>query len=678
MGPVRKAQLAAVGVTTVGDLLLHLPTGYQDRRRVTAVEDLPPEGGTFLLEGHLVGVRGRRARRRGLHIVEGSLEDATGSLSVVWFNQRWFAHQLDENLRVLLYGQVGTSRRGGLQIVNPEVMQPRGENEHVGGLMPLYSALGPISGRAIRPIIHSALSSLEVLEDPLPEYLRTEGGLLGLAEALRVVHEPPANSSSKAVSEVEQKRSPAHLRLAFDELLAFSCGLVLRRERLQKSRGVACRVDDGLRRRAADMLDFSLTGAQRRVLKDIVEDLSAGSPMARLVQGDVGSGKTVVAALAMLIAIENGVQAALMAPTELLAAQHLTTLTELFSTALWKPRLLTGTLTAAEKKDVLSGLATGRLPLVVGTHALVQDGVDFANLGLVVIDEQHRFGTAQRQRLVSKGRQPHVLVMTATPIPRSLALTMYGDLDLSVIDELPPGRRPVRTEIRDGSSRTRVYEFVRQEVAQGGRAFVVFPLIEVNDAFDARALESHVDELKRALPGVGVGVLHGRLESGLQEEVYRRFRSGELQVLAATTVIEVGIDVPEASVMVIESAERFGLSQLHQLRGRVGRGDRPSWCVLVVGEDAGEMSLQRLEVFAKTADGFAIAEADLAMRGPGELTGLRQWGHLHFRFADLLAHHDIVEQTRKMARDISAGGCMEDVMRGLSRYHPFARDLMVT
>jgi len=417
------------------------------------------------------------------------------------------------------------------------------------------------------------------------------------------------------------------------------------------------------------MLPFQLTGAQRRVLKEIVADLEVGPPMARLVQGDVGSGKTVVAAMAMLIALENHHQVVMMAPTELLAQQHRAGLERLFQDTPWTPELLSGSVGLVRRREILAGLAGATCPFVVGTHALFQDAVDLANLGLVIIDEQHRFGTCQRQALVGKGMAPHLLVMTATPIPRSLALTLYGDLDLSVIDEMPPGRQPVRTEIRDDGARERLYQFLCREVERGGRIFVVYPLIEASESVDARAVTQQAEEMRLALPGIRVEILHGRMDSVDRDAVLQAFRSGEVQVILATTVIEVGIDVPEATVMVIESAERFGLSQLHQLRGRVGRGARQSWCVVMVGEGASEAARLRLTRFADTPDGFALAEADLEMRGPGELAGNRQWGPSHFRFADLLVHHDLAVRARATARDLSQDGRLPAVAEALSRYH---------
>jgi ATP-dependent DNA helicase RecG len=391
--------------------------------------------------------------------------------------------------------------------------------------------------------------------------------------------------------------------------------------------------------------------------------------MARLIQGDVGSGKTVVAAMAMLMALDSGHQVAFMAPTELLAEQHGRTFSGFLANAGYASEQLTGSMPAAEQRRVRDGLADGLVRSVVGTHALFQESVTFENLGLVVVDEQHRFGVTQRQALAEKGRAPHLLVMTATPIPRSLALTVYGDLDLSIIDEMPPGRRLVKTHLRFEEARTKVFEFLRREIGQGGRVFIVYPFIDASDELEGAALTEHEEEVRRALPGVDVAVLHGRLDRAAREQAISRFRDGSVQVLLATTVVEVGVDVPEASVMLIESAQRFGLSQLHQLRGRVGRGKRQSWCILMADDSLGEDARRRLEVVCESDDGFEIAEADLELRGPGELTGIRQWGPAGFRFADLFRDRDLINLTRDLAAESESSGELEGLREALGAYH---------
>ncbi len=669
VGVARSRLLAAHGIHTLGDLLFHLPLRWEDRRRWVLVEEIEESGSSVAVRGRIMGVFSRRARRRFLTILEGVFEDSSGRMPIIWFNSRGLETRLQQAKTVVLYGVARAAPKGGLQLVNPEVEAMDQGDRWVGALVPVYPILGTIGGPFLRRLICSAMPALDDLRDPLPEAVRRQLDLPDLRTALRDLHRPAPDIDDRAVAALASRRSPSHLRLAFDELLAFSLGLAQLRGRRRMAPGPCCGVDDVIRRRAVSMLPFQLTGAQRRVLGEIAADLEAGPPMARLVQGDVGSGKTVVAALAMLIALENNHQVVMMAPTELLAVQHQAGLERLFQGTPWTPELLSGSVGTARRREILAGLADATCPFVVGTHALIQDAVSLANLGMVVIDEQHRFGTVQRRALVGKGVSPHLLVMTATPIPRSLALTLYGDLDLSVIDEMPPGRQPIRTEIRDDGARERLNQFLRWEVEQGGRVFVVYPLIEASESIDARAVTEYAEEMRLALPGLRVEVLHGRMDPSDRDAVLQGFRSGEVQVILATTVIEVGIDVPEATVMVIESAERFGLSQLHQLRGRVGRGDRQSWCVVMVGAGASEAARRRLARFADTPDGFALAEADLEMRGPGELMGIRQWGPSHFRFADLLIHHDLAVRARATARDLNNDGELPVVAEALSRYH---------
>lgn len=668
VGAVRSRQLGAHGIHTLGDLLFHLPLRWEDRRRWISVGEIEGTGSAVAVRGRVTGLVSRRARRRGLRILEAVFEDPTGQMPVVWFNPRGVEARLRQAETVVLYGVPKDAPRGP-QLVNPEVEVVDDGDQWFGTLVPVYPTLGPIGGPFLRRLVRLALPALDELPDPLPETVRRRLALPDLRTALRTLHRPAPDIDDRGVAALARRRSPAHRRLAFDELLAFSLGLARLRGQRRLTPGPRCGIDDAIRRLAASMVSFELTGAQRRVLGEIAADLEAGPPMARLVQGDVGSGKTVVAALAMLIALENGHQVVMMAPTELLAEQHRAGLERLFRGTQWTPELLSGSVGSARRQGILSGLADAGCPFVVGTHALIQDAVDLANLGLVVIDEQHRFGTVQRQALVGKGVSPHLLVMTATPIPRSLALTLYGDLDLSVIDEMPPGRQPVRTEIRDDGARGKLYRFLRREIDEGGRVFVVYPLIEASESVDARAVTEYTEEMRQALPGLRVEALHGRMDPKARNAVLQAFRSGDVQVLLATTVIEVGIDVPEATVMVIESAERFGLSQLHQLRGRVGRGGRQSWCVVMVGERASETARRRLARFADTPDGFALAEADLEMRGPGELAGNRQWGPSHFRFADLLIHCDLAVRARAVARELNDDGRFSVVAEALSRYH---------
>ena len=625
------------------------------------------------------GVRSRRVRRR-THIVEAILEDETGRLPAIWFNQPWVAQRLESAPQVLAYGQPRLGRGGRLQLVNPEIHRDEGAEpgEGVTGLVARYPPLGGLSGARLRRVLEAARELAGTIEDPLPEDLRRELAMPPLAEAIEELHAPTLREADPErgtrLGELAARSSRFHRRLAFDELLAFALAVESERLRRRGLGGMPCPVDEDIRRLAAERLPFRLTAAQRRVVREIAGDMAGPHPMARLLQGDVGSGKTVVAALAMLLAARAGYQAALMAPTEILAEQHQRTLESLFAGTPFAPVLLTAGVPPAQARTLRDALRQGAVALVVGTHALLQETVDFARLALVVVDEQHRFGAAQRQSLLSKGAAPHLLVMTATPIPRSLALTLYGDLDLSVLDELPPGRLPVRTEVRPVSARSRVLAFVRREISEGGRALLVYPLIEASHRVEAASLEEAVSQIRGELPGVGLGVIHGRMPRAERESVFARFRSGEVQAVLATTVVEVGVDVPEASVIVVESAERFGLSQLHQLRGRVGRGTRASWCILLTHPDAGADARRRLEIFCATRDGFELAEADLALRGPGELAGTRQWGSSGFRFADLVRDNDLVGQARRIAGELAARGELETARSALARFHRMAPD----
>ncbi len=670
IGPKTAAAMAAEGVRTVADLLLHLPRRYEDRSRLTTLDSLLEPGMRVLVRGRIKSVRVRRIPRRRLHIVDGRVEDAHGSLKVVWFNQRWLARRLEKEPELFLYGQIREARGGGIELLNPEIEKAA---EDVEGIVPIYPTLARFGGRRLRKLIKQCLPAIEHCGDPLSEREGRPGDLPDLQSSLRELHAPTLprtiSQRDKLLTELNHRRSPFHRRLSFDELLAFACSMADSRER--RTNASAPRLTQGadVLDRASDLLPFELTGAQSRVLEEIMGDFEKGRAMARLVQGDVGSGKTAVAALTMLMVLEGGYQVAIMAPTELLAEQHARTLAEILTGAGYPPSLLVASLPAADRREVRRRLAEGSVGLVVGTHALFQESVKYRRLGLVVVDEQHRFGVVQRTTLLEKGHSPHLLVMTATPIPRSLALTVYGDLDLSIIDELPPGRRPVRTVLRSSDARPQVFEFLRKEISEGGRVFVVYPLIDASEEIRAAALAEHEDEVRTLLPDVEMGILHGRLSRPDREEVAARFRDGSVQVLLATTVVEVGVDVPEATVMVIESAQRFGLSQLHQLRGRVGRGWRPAWCILFADEPLGDDARQRLDVVCKSNDGFEIAESDLEMRGPGELTGTRQWGPAGFRFANLIRDIDLIVESRNLAATLGETGELPRVRKRLARYH---------
>ena len=670
IGPKSAEALSAEGFNNVLDLLFHLPRRYEDRTRVTGLDQRLQSGSRVLLRGRIKGVRLRRVPRRKMVIVDCIVDDGRGNLKVVWFNHRWIHTRLADEPELYLYGQLRETRGGSLQLVNPEIEEV---GEEAARIVPVYRRLGPFGGRRLRRLIEQCLPVADSCRDPVPESILRKYELPALCDVLHELHDPSVPEDvehrKSALEDLDSGNSDSHHRLAFDELLAFACAM--RSRRTARTATIAATVDTSVidHRRVREILPFDLTAAQQRVLEEIKADLRSGTPMARLMQGDVGCGKTVIAGLAMLTVLDSHHQVAFMAPTELLAEQHARTLSELLGAAGHTVHQLTGSLSAAEQRQVRKGLADGSIRFVVGTHALFQESVVFQDLGLVVVDEQHRFGVAQRQALAEKGQTPHLLVMTATPIPRSLALTVYGDLDLSMIDELPPGRRPVRTHLRFEDSRAKVLDFAREEIVSGGRVFVVYPIIDESQEIEAAALTEHEEAVREALPGVGVEVLHGRLDRTMREEAISRFREGSAQVLLATTVVEVGVDVAEASLIIIESAQRFGLSQLHQLRGRVGRGERQAWCVLMAEDGIGAEARHRLEVVCSTNDGFEIAEADLEFRGPGELTGVRQWGPGGFRFANLFRDRELISLTKELATQFQSAGELEELLKALGTYH---------
>lgn len=663
IGPRRREELHRLGVETILDLLFHLPSKFEDRRSWSSLEQLPAPGCRVLVRGRIVGARFRRTRRRGLGLVTARIEEGSSELLVLWFNMRSIPRQLSQEGEVGLFGLLREGPEEEIQLVNPEIVD-LSKTADAPGLVPLYRGLGTLKGLRLRKIMGAACEAISGIKDPLSQEDLQEEALISLPEALSGLHSPGQDAD---IPELEEARSPAHRRLFFDQALVH----FLLMEELRRKRGdlSAPSISIGAERERDHraLLPFDLTGAQDRVLGEILRDMKASAPMARLLQGDVGSGKTALAALAMAAAAEAGFQAVLMAPTEILAEQHARVLREIFAGSPWKLTLLRGSLGAAEGRKAREAIREGDACLIVGTHALIQARVEFQRLALAIVDEQHRFGTLQRRELVLKGKAPHLLVMTATPIPRSLALSLYGDLDLSLLDEKPAGRRPIRTEIRGEGARPAIYAFLRKEVEEGGRVYIVYPLIEESEHLDLPALLEHAAAVRSALPGINVGILHGRMSPEDKERVQASFRLGELQVLLATTVIEVGVDVPEASVMMIEAAQRFGLSQLHQLRGRVGRGSRKSWCIVMRPGKISHAARSRLEIFASTDDGFTLAEEDLKIRGPGELTGTRQWGSaLPF---DPEKNWDLVLRARALAGRLVQTGRAAVARRLLSRIY---------
>ncbi len=640
VGPARAELLGRLGIATVHDLLLHLPRRYEDRSHPTPLARL--EEGTE----RTVLVRVERSEvvrtRKGTLLVRAGITDTTGAAHAVWFNQPYLAQRLTRGTRLCLHGRVERAGRG-LQFISPEMEVLRGDEEslHVNRIVPVYPTTEGLVQRSLRSIIWSALERYAPsMPETLPTALRERMGLPGLADALRSVHFPTEEGA-----EVTARR-----RLAFEELLVLQLGVLLqRREAARIPRRVTYGPWQASVERFVRSLPFSLTGAQQRSIRQILQDMRGTAPMNRLLHGDVGSGKTAVAAAAMVACAAGGYQAALMAPTEILAEQHKLTLERLLAPVGIRLFTLTGGTDAQTRAEALAAVASGGPCLLLGTHALLEERVAFSRLGLAVIDEQHRFGVVQRSMLREKGPAPDVLVMTATPIPRTLALTVYGDLDLSALDEMPPGRTPVATFVRPTSARPAIYRFAREQVGAGRQVFVVCPTIEESEATGARSALEVARELSEGpLAGLAIEVVHGRVPAALRAERMEAFRTGTIDVLVATTVIEVGIDVPNATVMIVEDADRYGLAQLHQLRGRVGRGAERSFCVLIA-DPRTEEGRARLEAMRTTSDGYVIAQQDLVLRGPGDVLGVRQHGVAGLRVADIVRDGQLLDTARAEA-----------------------------
>jgi ATP-dependent DNA helicase RecG len=653
VGPKRAADLGRFGLRTVEDLLYHLPFRYEDRRAVRPLDELRVgEEATAVGEVARVhqGITGRRGRR----VFEVVLRDAGGLLLLVWFHQLpYFARRFATGQRLAVYGKVEPPLGGGpRRMIHPEVeILTPGEEHDTSRIVPVYAKPTEMHVGAMRRIVQAAVGDfVERVPSALPTAVAQRQQVLDLGRALRYLHAPPPEADLETLG---ASRSLAHHSLVFDELFFLQLGLALRRSAAGATPGTAFPPSTRLVAALRARLPFRPTGAQERAFAEILGDLGAPHPMRRLLQGDVGSGKTLVAILAALVVIEAGYQVALMAPTELLAEQHAETVRPLAEPLGVAATLLTGTVKGKARRTALAGLADGSIALAVGTHALIQEGVSFARLGLAVVDEQHRFGVMQRAALQRRGPEEpslDVLVMSATPIPRTLSLTLYGDLAVSTLDELPPGRTPIGTRLCRESRRTEAYAHVRDAVAAGHQAYIVYPLVEETEKSALRAATTMVEELGSGpLAGLRLGLVHGRMKGEAKDDVMRRFKAGEYDVLVSTTVIEVGIDVPNATVIVIEHAERFGLAQLHQLRGRVGRGRAPGHCFLVVPDWTGAEAYQRLRTLEESTDGFRIAEADLALRGPGNFLGTQQAGLPDFRVANLLRDTTLLRAARDEA-----------------------------
>lgn len=634
VGASRAAAFERLSIRTLSDLLYFMPREYQDFSAVR-------EAGS-LMHGELAALRLTIVQEprllrpsRGLQLVAATAQDETGRLQLVWYNQPYRKNQIRAGQTSVFCGRADRSR--GLKLVNPAVM------DEPPGILPVYPLVQGLSQYQVRDAVEKALRRAEgAITDTLPDAFRAQHGLVGLRQAICNVHFPKDMPSL----------ADARRRLSFEDMLYYLLAIaLLKRERLGRA-GIAYDIV-GIREDFIGGLPFPLTGAQERVLKEIEADMGRERPMNRLIQGDVGSGKTVLAFYALLVAAKNGYQGALMAPTEILALQHYTHLQSLCGDSVC---LLRGGMGKKERESVYARIQSGEALVAVGTHALLQSGLAFNKLGLVITDEQHRFGVRQRAQIANKSeKMPDVLIMSATPIPRTLAMLLYGDLDLSVLDELPPGRRPVMTRLVPEERRDDMYRFVQKQAQEGRQAYVVCPLVEHSDAVEVKSAQEVYEELAGLLPDLSIALLHGRMAAAKKEQTIEAFRRGELQVLVSTTVVEVGVDVPNATVMVIENADRFGLAQLHQLRGRVGRGASQSFCFLL-GDTAGEVAAKRLETMTKTNDGFLIAQRDLELRGPGEFLGTRQHGMDELHAAQMATDMDVLFEAQRAAQSLMEAG----------------------
>jgi ATP-dependent DNA helicase RecG len=647
VGPKSAEKFAKLGIENLGDMLYHFPRRYDDYTQLKPINRLK-FGEEVTVIGMVQSATSRPIRGGQSKLVEVIIGDGTGSLRVNWFNQPWMLKSLSEGTQVVLAGKID-QYLGRLLLTNPEWELLDEENLHTNRIVPVYPLTAKLTQRWLRDQMHKVVNYWALrVEDSLPEKVLDSASLMELPEALLQVHFPDSWDELKA----------AQHRLAFDEIFYLQLGVLRQKQRWTELTGRVFETTDEWLDGQVSRLPYELTGAQVKALADVRADLASGHPMNRLIQGDVGSGKTVVAALGAGMVVQHSAQVAIMAPTSILAEQHFKTFTELMAggggvLADGHIRLMIGATPEAEKKEIRAGLANNEIKVVVGTHALLEDPVGFDNLQLAVIDEQHRFGVEQRARLRAKGENPHLLVMTATPIPRSLALTIYGDLDLTVIDEKPPGREPVDTYVLYPRERERAYSLIRKEVEAGKQAFIIFPLVEESDKSEAKAaVEEHERLQKEVFPNLRLSLLHGRLKADEKEEIMAGFRDQQSDVLVSTTVVEVGVDIPNATVMMIEGANRFGLAQLHQLRGRVGRGGDQAYCLLLPEtENSGEN--ERLAAMTETNDGFILAERDLEHRGPGQFLGTRQSGFSELHMASLTDVR-LIEKARKHAHDLLA------------------------
>ncbi|MBN2135510.1 MAG: ATP-dependent DNA helicase RecG [Acidobacteria bacterium] len=652
IGSARISDLKSKNIQTIEDLLLYLPIRYEDRRNPIPFSEIKPEQ-TQLISGKIINVNLRWARSR-MSILEAIIENNKQYIKAVWFNQPFLKQVFKPDDLIWLYGKAEFDKHGiNFQFKSPEFeIISKGDLPavHSNKIIPVYRRINKTSSKMLRRIIYNTLFETEIgIEEVLPPSLVRKGELITRIEAFKKVHFPDS------MEKLEEARSPAHARLIYEEFALLQSALYLSRKKKRTEQGIRIKIDPDLKDKLSSKIPFKLTTAQKKSLEEIYSDLEADYPMNRLIQGDVGSGKTVVALLSAAVTVQSGYSAALMAPTEILAEQHFRTTSELLQEDNYKIVLLTSS-TVKQNPEIHDEIKAGKYNIIIGTHALIQKKVKIPNLGLVIIDEQHRFGVEQREVLAEKSLAPNILVMTATPIPRSLALTAFGNLDLSIIDQMPKGRKPVETILSTERKRDDIYKFLLKNIDAGRQVYVIYPLITQTEKSDLKAATEMSEKLQEEFIDYKVGLLHGKLSSEEKEEIMRRFKEGKINILVSTTVVEVGIDVPNATVMLIEHAERFGLSQLHQLRGRIGRGQHKSYCILMINppgaEDPKEITLtdearERLKIMRESNDGFVIAGKDLEIRGPGEFLGTRQSGLPKFRAANIIRDYDILLKAYK-------------------------------
>lgn len=657
VGPFRSGLLARLGVYTLRDALFYLPYRYEDRSSIKKIIHLRRDELTTVigrvLKTNLKIPQSYSNKKPKFKIFELTISDGSGIITAKWFNQPYLEKVFKSKDEVVLHGMVKLNYWAtGLEMLSPEYeildddTQLEQSNIHTGRIVPIYRLTEGLSQKQMRNVMHSVLNAgISYISDPTPVEIIQSQKLPELRESIEKVHFPSADLS---MEELNRGVSQYHKRLVFDELFTFQIGLAMMKKGEAIDKGISFTPDNKFINPLLSNLPFELTEAQKRVFMEIIKDMKSRTPMNRLIQGDVGSGKTIVAVLAMLACAESGYQAALMAPTEILAEQHYINISYMLKQSSLKVQLITGSKKMNSKKKITEVITTEHADIIIGTHALIQENVNFEKLGLIIIDEQHRFGVIQRASFRKKGSNPDTIVMTATPIPRTLALTLYGDLDYSIIDELPPKRSPIHTILLDKKKENQRFKFIEEEVKKGGQVYVVYPAIEESEKIDLESAIAGSEEIKKRFPDLMVGLLHGRMKADEREVVMQRFKEGAINILVSTTVIEVGVDVPNAALMVIMNAERFGLAQLHQLRGRVGRGSSQSYCVLLQYK-ANEDARKRLEVIVRTTDGFIIAEEDLNIRGHGEFLGTKQSGLPDFKVTNLFRDAKILEEARREA-----------------------------